>query len=118
MANFRPQEIQGPIVRRQKPVKMRDSQRARGSGGKPPFLLAACRRRRGWLSLRSVAEECSKRVSLAMNTAAAVKGEPILSDELLRRLVSRLEQLKNISSDPAKVEESIAHVKLTLRLRS
>ena len=53
-----------------------------------------------------------------MNTAAAVKGEPILSDELLRRLVSRLEQLKNISSDPAKVEESIAHVKLTLRLRS
>ena len=32
-------------------------------------------------------------------------------------LVGRLEQLKKMSSDPQKVEDSIAQVKLTLRLR-
>ena len=51
-------------------------------------------------------------------SAPPEKREHILSDELLHSLVGRLEQLKNISSDPAKVDESIGHVKLTLRLRS
>jgi|EP01043_Picozoa_sp_COSAG02_P042176 hypothetical protein len=53
-------------------------------------------------------------------SAPSGKGENIhaLSDELLGSLVERLENLKKISSDPAKVQESIGHVKLTLRLRS
>ena len=46
------------------------------------------------------------------------KQKHVLSDDLLRDLVGRLEQLKKMSSDPARVEENIDHVNLTLRLRS
>ena len=53
-----------------------------------------------------------------MHCAAAPMSDPVLSDELLGGLVSRLDQLKTMSSDPKKVQQSIDEVKLTLRLRS
>ena len=53
-----------------------------------------------------------------VHCAAAPMSDPVLSDELLGGLVSRLDQLKIMSSDPKKVQLSIDEVKLTLRLRS
>eukprot|EP01046_Picozoa_sp_COSAG06_P069026 COSAG06_NODE_18631_length_876_cov_1.716860_1_plen_54_part_00 len=53
-----------------------------------------------------------------MHCAAAPMSDPVLSDELLGGLVSRLDQLKIMSSDPKTVQLSIDEVKLTLRLRS
>jgi hypothetical protein len=44
--------------------------------------------------------------------------DPVLSDELLGGLVERLGQLKGMSSDPAKVQQSIDEVNLTLKLRT
>jgi hypothetical protein len=52
------------------------------------------------------------------STKLHLMSDPVLSDELLGGLVERLGQLKGMSSDPAKVQQSIDEVNLTLKLRT
>lgn len=49
---------------------------------------------------------------------AEKKATQVLSDEMLRGLVQRLDQLKAMSSEPGNVQKSIDEVHLALRLRT